>query len=98
MVEGDTPCHTEMTFNKSGGGQSGNLKRHLRRFHPHEFELVQSKDDVWKQSPQVIREGGADEALNDEEIMASLAHREDEPWLHNGVPLETGGIEELTDT
>lgn len=82
VVDGDTPCYTEIASIKSGGGQSGNLKRHLKRRHPEEFELVRGKDEIWKNG------GPGCVTLNDDEMTVSISHCKDEPWTHNGVPIE----------
>ena len=60
------PCNTEMSISKSGGGASGNLKRHLMRHHPKEFEFVRQKDDAWKLPPaneiaETLIEGNGDD-------------------------------------
>ena len=91
VVNGDKPCQTKMTglAGKTGSVQCGNLKRHLMYKHPYEYELVQMKDHDWKSRPEVMGEGGAAEAPNDDELMASLTNPrlEDEPWTHDGESL-----------
>lgn len=37
-------CGVELVSSRSGGGNSGNLKRHLERLHPKQFEEVESRD------------------------------------------------------
>ena len=44
VKDGNICCNAVMKRMKSGGGNSGNLKRHLMRHHPNEFDSMQARD------------------------------------------------------
>jgi len=72
------PCHCEVAHSKSGGGPSGNLKRHIRRHHPNEFDFVRKKDDEWKQPTineaiNAINQTHLAQTLNDDFSSADLS-------------------------
>ena len=43
-------CCTKIKKNPKGGGNTGNLKRHLSRSHPKQFAMVEKKDIEVKKS------------------------------------------------